>query len=80
MGAIAGRSRKILRNIGGALLILLGITGLFLPFLQGIVFIIGGVALLDFKGKDELLRRGREHRWTRWTTDRIGGLWRQWRR
>ena len=56
-----GKTRKIVRNIGGTLLILLGIAGLVLPFLQGFLFIAAGFALLDFEKKEEWLHRAREH-------------------
>ena len=48
---------RILKNIGGILLVLLGIAGLFLPILQGILFIFLGLAMIDLKAKHRL------HRW-----------------
>ena len=38
-----------LRFFFGIILILLGIVGLFLPFLQGILFIIAGLTLIGAK-------------------------------
>lgn len=37
----------MLRNVAGILLVVLGILGLFLPFLQGILFLVIGLALID---------------------------------
>ncbi len=45
---------RLLRIIGGLALLGLGIVGLFLPILQGIVFIIAGLLLL-----------AREYHWAR---------------
>ena len=42
-----GLVKKILIHIGGIGLILLGIAGLFLPFLQGILLILAGIGLLS---------------------------------
>ena len=43
----SGRYWKIARVVLGWTLIVLGIIGLFLPFLQGIVLIVSGLALLS---------------------------------
>lgn len=40
------RARKVFDWIAGLSLILLGIVGLFLPVLQGILFIFAGLAIL----------------------------------
>lgn len=61
--------RRILRNVAGAALIGLGVIGLFLPFLQGVVMIVGGIALLDFDGKTRFLARARR-RLTKWGVPR----------
>lgn len=45
-GKKRGRMRKPLRHIFGWSFIVLGIIGLFLPFLQGILFIMVGVSIL----------------------------------
>ncbi len=71
MNAAVARTKKILRNVGGTIVILLGIAGLFLPFLQGIALIVAGFLMLDFEGKDEILLRIREHRWTRRLAERL---------
>ena len=39
----------ILKKVAGIILILIGIPGLFLPFLQGILFITLGILLLGGK-------------------------------
>jgi uncharacterized membrane protein YbaN (DUF454 family) len=58
--------KRILRNVAGFSLLLLGIVGLFLPFLQGILFIVLGLSLIDVPAKHRL------HRWLR-------GRWRCYR-
>jgi hypothetical protein len=65
MSAVRARTKKILRNIAGTIVILVGIAGLFLPFLQGIALIVAGFLMLDFERKDEIVLRVREHHWTR---------------
>ncbi|MBI4641621.1 MAG: DUF454 family protein [Candidatus Tectomicrobia bacterium] len=47
-------TKKLFKNVGGTVLILVGIVGLFLPILQGILFITLGIALLEFERKAEL--------------------------
>ncbi len=42
-------TQTMLKQIAGVALIVLGILGLFLPFLQGIAFIVVGAILLDNK-------------------------------
>lgn len=42
-----GPLKKVVIHVGGISLILLGIVGLFLPILQGILLIVGGVGLLS---------------------------------
>lgn len=63
--------KKIARNIAGTLLILLGIVGLFLPFLQGFLFIALGIGMLEFDRKTHVLARSR-----RWLVRR--GIPRKW--
>lgn len=54
--------RRIIRICAGGLLILLGIAGLFLPFLQGIALIAAGVFLLAPNSRLALwLRRTARH-------------------
>lgn len=60
--------RKTLRNTLAAVCLLIGVAGLFLPFIQGIAMIVLAVFIADFEAKERLLER---HRHTR-----IGGwLW-----
>ena len=40
---------KIFKKIAGVILIIIGIIGLFLPIIQGILLIIGGLFLLGIK-------------------------------
>lgn len=48
-----GKIIRVLRTIGGVGLILFGIVGLFVPVLQGVLFIFGGIMLLfPSNGKD----------------------------
>ncbi len=49
--------KRVLRNVTGFALILLGIVGLVLPILQGILFIVLGLGLID------ILAKRRLHRW-----------------
>ena len=49
----------VLRNIAGTVLVLLGVLGLFLPFLQGVLFLVLGLGLIDHP-----LKR-RAHHWFR---------------
>ena len=48
------------RKIIGILLIMGGIVGLFLPFLQGVAMILGGLVLLGNKPAEQWLVRMRE--------------------
>ena len=43
------RIKRIIEIVIGILFIILGIIGLFLPFLQGILFILIGIALITHK-------------------------------
>ena len=60
MNALGQTAKKALRNVGGSCLIVLGVAGLFLPFLQGILLILAGITMLDFERKEEMIRRLRE--------------------
>ncbi len=42
-----GLPKKLLTTVGGIILILLGIVGLFLPILQGILLIVAGLGVLS---------------------------------
>ncbi len=52
--------RHIVRKTIGALLVLLGIAGLFLPFLQGFVLIFAGIFLLDERLYQSLKEKGKK--------------------
>ncbi len=62
--------RKTARNIAAAVCLLIGIAGLFLPFIQGIAMIVLAVVIADFEAKEQLLERYRHtrigrHLWNR---------------
>jgi uncharacterized membrane protein YbaN (DUF454 family) len=62
--------RKAARNALATVCLLVGIAGLFLPFIQGIAMIVLAVFIADFEAKERLLERYRH--------TRIGGwIWRQ---
>ncbi|MHB8834169.1 MAG: hypothetical protein ACYC9Y_00410 [Candidatus Methylomirabilia bacterium] len=54
--------RKAARNIAAAICLLVGIAGLFLPFIQGIAMIVLAVVIADFEAKERLLERYRHTR------------------
>ena len=63
----AGRSPfRIVRIAAGFLLLFLGVIGLFLPVLQGVLMILGGLALLS-----------RDLPWARAVTDRLAAVLRR---
>jgi len=62
--------RKVARNVAAAVCLLIGIVGLFFPFIQGIVMIVLAVVIADFEAKERLLERYRHtrigrHLWNR---------------
>ena len=58
---------RALRNLGDLALVALGIVGLVTPFLQGILFIVLGLALIDLPIKHRIhLWLGNRHRPYRW--------------
>ena len=58
MPARSSRLRRILRLTAGCLLVVLGLLGLFLPFLQGVLFLLVGLYLLSLDWpRARLLRR-----------------------
>lgn len=64
------RTRIVLGTFGGLLLVL-GIAGLFLPFLQGILFLVLAAAVLSLTSR----------RVYEWLESAVGGRWPQaWRR
>ena len=62
--------RKAARNVAAAVCLLVGIAGLFLPFIQGIAMIILAVLIADFEAKERLLERYRHTRIGRHIWDR----------
>jgi len=54
--------RKAARNTIAAVCLLIGIAGLFLPFIQGIAMIVLAVVIADFEAKERLLARYRHTR------------------
>ncbi len=54
--------RKVTRNTIAFVCLLIGIAGLFLPFIQGIAMIILAVVIADFDAKERLLGRYRHTR------------------
>ncbi|MBU1992599.1 MAG: hypothetical protein ABH856_03005 [Patescibacteria group bacterium] len=51
---------RVVQVIGGIFLILLGIVGLVLPFLQGILFIFGGIMLLFPEKGQKIIAEGKK--------------------
>src|SRR5262245_54359475 len=47
MPAQGNRLRRILRLTAGSVFVVLGVLGLFLPFLQGVLFLLIGLYLLS---------------------------------
>ena len=54
--------RKAGRNVLAAVCLVVGIAGLFLPFIQGIAMIFLAVVIADFAAKERLLERYRHTR------------------
>lgn len=54
--------RRILRNAVGILCIAFGIIGGFIPILQGWMFILAGLLLIDWPGRRWLLAKMRQTR------------------
>ena len=54
--------RKTVRNSMAAICLVIGIAGLFLPFIQGIAMIVLAVVIADFDAKERLLERYRHTR------------------
>jgi len=58
---------NLMKKIIGILLIILGTTGLFLPFLQGIAMIIAGAVLLGNKWLLKKLKQLKSYLWQKFT-------------
>ena len=54
--------RKAGRNVAAAVCLVVGVAGLFLPFIQGIAMIILALVIADFDAKERLLERYRHTR------------------
>jgi len=54
---------KILAGVTGAALVVVGVLGLFLPFLQGILMILLGLSLLSLVSERAARWRHRLRRW-----------------
>ena len=65
-GRRVGKVRKIVDWVAGLTLLAIGLIGLFVPVLQGWVFILAGLAVLSSHS-----------RWARAILDRIKGLGRK---
>lgn len=57
--------RKVARNTAAAICLVIGIAGLFLPFIQGIAMIVLAVIIAEFEAKERLLARYRHTRFGR---------------
>jgi uncharacterized membrane protein YbaN (DUF454 family) len=55
--------KKIIRNVIGTILVILGIIGLFLPILQGVFLIFLGIAVMDFNKKEAYLAKLKQNRY-----------------
>lgn len=67
---------RVLRNLGGVLLLLLGIVGLVLPVLQGVLFIVVGLALIDVPQKHAAHRWLQRYRCYRLLARKHHAVWR----
>jgi len=54
--------RRIARNVAASVFLLIGIAGLFLPFIQEIAMIVLATVIADFQAKERLLERYRHTR------------------
>ena len=53
--------KPLIKKTSGISLVVLGIFGLFLPFLQGILMIVAGLTILGNKQIVNLIKRGKEY-------------------
>ena len=58
---IMGRIKELLKDFAGWSLIGLGIIGLFLPIFQGILMILGGVAIVERNKEKKLLDKFKKY-------------------
>lgn len=57
--------RKAGRNVAASVCFVIGVAGLFLPFIQGIAMIVLAAVIADFDAKERLLERYRHTRFGR---------------
>ena len=50
--------RKVARNVAAGVCLVVGIAGLFLPFIQGIAMIVLAIVIAEFEAKERLLNAG----------------------
>lgn len=67
-----------MRNVAGVLLVLLGIVGLVLPFLQGVLFLVIGLAMIDLPIKHRLHLRLMKWGWYRKLAAHHEHWWKKW--
>ncbi|MEA3475160.1 MAG: PGPGW domain-containing protein [Candidatus Cloacimonadota bacterium] len=53
--------KPLIKKTSGITLVVLGIFGLFLPFLQGILMIVAGLTILGDKRIVNLIKKGKEY-------------------
>lgn len=53
--------KPLIKKTAGITLVVLGIFGLFLPFLQGILMIVAGLTMLGDKRIVNLIKKGKEY-------------------
>ena len=53
--------KPLIKKTSGITLVVLGIFGLFLPFLQGILMIVAGLTILGDKQIVNLIKKGKEY-------------------
>ena len=80
MTITAAHVSPLVALIAGVLILILGVVGLFLPFLQGILFLMIGLALIDLPIKHRAHRSLRQrYRWYRGLSLRYMQFKRRWR-
>lgn len=80
--AVHSGHKRILRNVLGFLVLLLGIAGLVLPFLQGVLMIVAGLAMIDLPIKHRahvLLLRWRWYQAVARRHAAVHARWHAWR-
>jgi len=70
---------RIIRNVAGGIILLGGIAGLFLPILQGVLMIVGGLALIDLPIKGKAHRRLLRWKWYQKLAAQHDSLLAKWR-